>query len=216
MSYFLNWVTITELTSLLFGIIFLIRDKSSFWRILILYIFLSAGTEVLGKYWGRIYHTNLAIYNIFIFIELSFITYGFYNFLKDYVNIKLWILVIYIATLIIYLGYFFIYGINSYNAFTVSIMSVVFVVYGLLYFFVLLKDENYVDLKYHAAFWWVGGVIIYYFGGTIANFFDNIIQQKFLGKYITRMIIYNTLNLILHCFWIYSFICRARQRKICQ
>lgn len=216
MQYLFSFITITELISLLLGIIFLIKDKSIFWRILLLYVFLCAGTELLGKFCARTYHTNLIVYNIFIFIEISFISYGFYVFLKEYADIKKLILSVYLAILILYFGYFIFYGINSYNILSVSIMSVVFVVYALMYFYLLLKDENYVDLKFHPAFWWVGGTLIFYFGGTLANFFDDIIRENSFGKYGTRLFIYNTLNVFLHGFWIYAYICRARQRKICQ
>jgi len=213
---YLSFTVVTELISLFLGVIFLIRDKSIFWRILLLYVFLSAGTELLGKFCARAYHTNLLVYNIFIFIEISFISYGFYVFLKEYADIKKLIFSVYLATLVIYIGYFIFYGINSYNILTVSVISVVFVIYALMYFYLLLKDENYVNLKFHPAFWWIGGTLIFYFGGTLANFFDDIIRQNSFGKSSNRLFIYNTLNVFLHGFWIYAYICRARQRKIFQ
>ncbi|MBB4109133.1 hypothetical protein [Pedobacter zeae] len=204
-----------ELLCFIFAIYFLAKDKSAFWLITICYMAIVVLTEMIGRYFAIKYHTNLCIYNIYSIFEISFITYGFFTFIKQYINIKYWLTAIYAATMIIYTTFTFMYGINIYNAFTISIASVAFVIYGLLYFYLLLKDENYIDLKAHPAFWWVGGTLIFYFGSTLANFFDDIIQQKFLGKYNTRIIIYTTLNLFLYGFWAYSFICRARQRKIC-
>lgn len=204
-----------ELLCLVFALYFLFKDKSTFWRITIWYMAVVMLTEIVGRYFARTYHTNLCIYNIYTIFEISFITYGFYTFIKQYANIKHWLIATYAATMIIYTIFTLIYGINVYNAFTISVASVVFVIYGLLYFYLLLRDENYIDLKFHPAFWWVGGTLIFYFGSTLANFFDDIIQQKFLGKYNTRLIIYTTLNLFLYGFWAYSFICRARQRKTC-
>lgn len=200
----------------LFALIFLTRDKNSFWKITIAYMLIVPSTELFAKYIGRIYHNNLIIYNIYMLVELSYITYAFYIFLKDFIDAKRFLLPIFAIIIAIYIGFSTTHNlIVEYNSITISIMSVVFVVYGLLYFYFLLKDDKYIDLKFHPAFWWVGGAIIFYFGGTLANFFDDIIQQKFLGKYNTRSIIYSTLNVLLYCFWSYSFICRARQRTIC-
>ncbi|WP_316737766.1 hypothetical protein [Pedobacter aquatilis] len=200
----------------LFALIFLIRDKNSFWKITVAYMLIVPSTELFAKYIGRIYHNNLIIYNIYMLVELSYITYAFYIFLKDFIDAKRFLLPIFAIIIAIYIGFSITHNpIIEYNSITISIMSVVFVVYGLLYFYFLLKDDKYIDLKFHPAFWWVGGAIIFYFGGTLANFFDEIIQQKFLGKYNTRSIIYSTLNVLLYCFWSYSFICRARQRTIC-
>ncbi|WP_168202543.1 hypothetical protein [Pedobacter sp. KBS0701] len=204
-----------ELLCLICAIYFLAKDKSTFWLITICYMAIVMLTEIVGRYFAITYHTNLCVYNIYTIFEVSFITYGFFTFIKQYANIKYWLTAAYVATIIIYTIFTLMYGINIYNAFTISIASVVFVIYGLLYFYLLLKDENYIDLKFHPAFWWVGGTLIFYFGSTLANFFDDIIQQKFLGKYNTRVIIYTTLNLFLYGFWAYSFICRARQRKTC-
>ncbi|RNL50280.1 hypothetical protein [Pedobacter jejuensis] len=204
-----------EVICLIFSLIFLTKDKSRFWLITIAYLVVVVITELFAKYCGRTYHNNLWVYNIYTIFEAGYICYGLYYFINDYINLKKFLIATYILIIAIFSYFTFRYGILAYNAVTVSIMSVIFVIYTLLYFYLLLKDENYVDLKFHPAFWWIGGVLIFYFGGTIANIFDEIIQQKFLGKYNTRVIIYFTLNLFLYGFWSYSFTCRARQRKIC-
>jgi len=209
--------SLVEFTCLIFAFIFLIKDKNIFWKTTLAYIFIVCFTEIFAKYIGKIYHSNLIVYNIYTAVELTYITYAFYYFLKDFLAIKKLIIPVYLVIIAIYIGFSAKNNmILIYNSITVSIMSVAFVIYGLMYFFLLLKDEEFIDLKFHPAFWWVGGAIIFYFGGTLANFFDDIIQQKFLGRFNTRYIIYTTLNLFLYGFWSYSFICRARQRKICQ
>ena len=212
----LTFVSTIESICALFAIIFLIRDKNLFWKITIVYMLIVPSTEIFARYIGRLYHNNLIVYNIYALVELTYITYAFYIFLKDFLDIKKFIVPVYAIILAIYFGFSLTHNpFAEYNSITVSIMSVVFVIYGLLYFYFLLKDEKYIDLKFHPEFWWVGGAIIFYFGGTLANFFDDIILQKFLGKYNTRHIIYTTLNIFLYSFWSYSFVCRARQRTIC-
>lgn len=171
-------------------------------------------TQIIARYSAKMYHTNIVTYNVFIIFEISYITYAFYILLNHYIRIKNWLIGIYVGTMIIYATYTYLYGLNVYNAFTISLASVIFVVYSLMYFYLLLKDENYIDLSNHPTFWWVGGTLIFYFGSTLANFFDDIAQHVYFGKYSVRTIIYITLIFFLYAFWAYSFVCRARQRKL--
>ncbi|MNK23931.1 hypothetical protein D3C87_422310 [compost metagenome] len=200
--------------SMAFSLYFLYRDKTRFWIITNLYLVLVVLTQIIARYSAKTYHTNIGVYNVYILLEISYITYAFYVFLSQYIKIKNWLIGIYIGTMITYAIFVYLYGLNVYNAFTISLASVIFVIYGLMYFYLLLKDENYIDLSNHPAFWWVGGTLIFYFGSTLANFFDDIAQRIYLGRYNARTIIYITLNFFLYAFWAYSFVCRARQRKL--
>ncbi|WP_421945231.1 hypothetical protein [Pedobacter sp.] len=209
-----SFVSTIESICGLFAIVFLIKDKNLFWRITIVYMLIVPSTEIFAKHIGRIYHNNLIVYNIYALVELAYITYAFYIFLKDFVDIKKFLIPATAVILTVYIGFTLTHNpLAEYNSVTVSVMSVAFVIYGLLYFYFLLKDENFIDLKFHPAFWWVGGTLIFYFGSTLANFFDEIIQTRIRGNLNPRLLIYTTLNFFLYGFWSYSFICRARQRK---
>lgn len=93
-------------------------------------------------------------------------------------------------------------------------MSVVFVLYCLYYYYLLLKDESFIEIKTHPEFWWVTGVLFYYFGSTMSNIFDGLFNVKIIGFATLRYCIYVLLNLILYSLWVYSFICRMKQRKL--
>lgn len=205
-----------EYLCLLFAIFFLINDKVRFWRIALIYILIVCVTETTAGIISKVYRQHNAwLFNIFMLLEAAFVSYGLYYFLKDYIkNILYWILSVFCIILIVNAFCIYEHGIYVYNSLTVSVMSVFFVIFSLLYFYVLLKDESFIDLKFHPAFWWVGGVLIFYFGGTLANFFDDIILAKSFGVLYVRYIIYTTLNVFLYGFWTYSFICRTRQRKL--
>lgn len=200
--------------SLAFSLYFLYRDKTTFWKVTNAYLIIVVLTQIIARYSAKTYHTNIGVYNVYIIFEIAYITYAFYVFLSQYIKIKNWLIGIYIGTMIIYAAFSYLYGLNVYNAFTISIASVIFVIYSLMFFYLLLKDENYIDLSNHPAFWWVGGTLIFYFGSTLANFFDDLAQHMYFGKYNVRTVIYITLNFFLYAFWAYSFVCRARQRKL--
>lgn len=204
--------SIIESICLIFSIIFLINDKLKFWRIVIAYMVLVPSTELLGKHIAHTYHNNIWIYNIYSLFEAAFVLYALNYFLKDYIKIQRWIIGTFLLILSVFIIYTFINGISAYNSLMISMMSVFFCIYALLYFYLLLKDEAYVDLKFHPAFWWVGGVLIFYFGSTLANFFDDYFRIQIHGKSL-RYFVYTIINIFLYGFWSYSFICRARQRK---
>jgi len=215
MLKFFSINTTVESICFLLSLYYLRKEKSRFWIIFSLYLGLTCFIEISGNIIGKVYHQhNIWLYNIFMLIEALFICYGLYFFLKDYLKITIWMLSTLCIILIINTIWVFKNGIGTYNDLTVSIMSVVFVLYALIYFYVLLRDEAYIDLKNHPAFWWVGGMLIFYFGSTLANFFDDLFAIKVYGKYSLRFFAYSTLNIFLYSFWTYSFICRARQHKL--
>ena len=92
---------------------------------------------------------------------------------------------------------------------TTSVMSVLFVLYSLYYFYCLLKDESHINLKYYPPFWWTAGVLFFYFGSTACNvFYSKLSVITVTPKHYLTYYIYNGLNIILYGCWSYSFICR--------
>ncbi len=210
----LDPIVAVEVLCLLFAIIFLIKDKNYFWRTALGYIFLVCATEIYGSYLSTRSINNLWLYNIFILFESSFVSLGMFYCLKKYINPKP---IIFTGLAIIYIVYiivFFVNGWHEFNSLTVTVMSVVFVIYSLYYYFLLLKDENFIDIKYHPEFWWVAGVLFFYFASTISNLLYDVFQIKIIENLSLRYIIYIFLNAILYTIWTYSFICRAKQRRL--
>lgn len=203
-----------ELICLLFAVIFLFRDKNYFWKSTLYYLILVCCTELLGSYMGSKKIHNLWLYNIFILFESSYISLGIFYCLKKYINPKPLIFTGLAIIYLIYLFFFIVNGGEKLNSLTISVMSVVFVVYSLYYYFLLLKDENFIEIKYHPEFWWVAGVLFYYFGSTVTNLlyddFDIMVTKHLPLHYV----IYILLNFILYFIWTYSIICRAKQRKL--
>ncbi|WP_443945715.1 hypothetical protein ACJVDH_00960 [Pedobacter sp. AW1-32] len=96
-------------------------------------------------------------------------------------------------------------------------MSVIFTIYALLYYYRLLKDPEFVEIKSHPEFWWVTGALFYYFGSTVTNLFKPYLPKNFSSFYFLnhfRYSMYVVLSLFLYSIWSYSFICRAKQRKL--
>ncbi|MDQ0641744.1 hypothetical protein QF042_005309 [Pedobacter sp. W3I1] len=207
-------VTSIELLCLTIAIFFLGKDKQNFWTITLAYLVFVCCTEYFGKYIGAKYKNNLWVYNVFVFFEAAFISYGLYNCFKRYINPKPLFL---FSSIIIYTIYFVVFirnGVFAFNSITVSVMSVIFVLYCLYYYYLLLRDEHLLDITYHSEFWWLTAVLFYYFGSTTSNLFFGLFKSIKIGPYPLTYAIYILLNWILYGLWAYSFICRAKQRKL--
>ncbi|WP_421942269.1 hypothetical protein [Pedobacter sp.] len=207
-------IIIIEIVSLITATLLLIKDKKSFWKILLLYIAIALLFESYGSFLSHRKINNLWWFNLFIFFEAGFILYGLWHCLREYINPRN---IVAIGVILIYGSYglsVIINGAKQYNVLSVNVMSVLFTVYALYYYYLLLRDEHYITLKSHPEFWWITGVLFYYFGSTMANIFDGMFSVRVLNWLPLRYIIYIVLNLILHSFWVYSFICRMKQRKL--
>ena len=105
-------------------------------------------------------------------------------------------------------------GIFIYHNLTNTVMSVLFVLYSLYYFYQLLKDDAYINLSYSPGFWWVTGLLFFYFGSTACNiFFDNLSPEHSSSLKHLSAHIFKTLNILLYSCWSYSFICKKWQRQ---
>ncbi len=90
-------------------------------------------------------------------------------------------------------------------------MSVLLVLYSLYYYFCLIKDDTFVNLKRDANFWWVTGVLFFYFGTTVFNvFYEQLTAIVLATKHDLKYLKYfhSFFNVILYGFWSYAIICR--------
>jgi hypothetical protein len=207
-------IIISELGCLIAALFLVWKDKSIFWKIITCYIAVALATELFAIYLASHHRHNLWLFNIFIIFESTTILYGLYCCLREYTNPKPIFL---IGSGMVYLTYFYFLISQPFtdtNALTISVMSIIFTLYCLYYYYLLLKDANFINIKTHPEFWWITGVLFYYFGSTMSNIFDGLFTVKIIGNATLRYCIYVLLNLILYSFWVYSFICRMKQRKL--
>lgn len=209
--------TAAEFICFLAALIFLYKDKSAAWRLFLLYLFLVVLTECTAiALRGKI--SNQHLYNAFLLVECSFVSFFLYNMFKPFGYSKKWLFIwwgIFIAVYICELIYFRNTRYPHFVDITVIVMSVAFVL-GFLYFYYLkLTDERYEPLLSSPEFWWVSGALFFYFGSTACNMFFDYLVQNEVSSYTgsIRYIIYNVLNVILYSFWSISSICRYLQRK---
>lgn len=216
MLHYFTVSTSAELICFLTAFFCLRKNPVFAWRTFILFLWITCATEMLGIHFRDIYladrehaRPNIWLYNILLIFQAGFISFIFQYLLSKYVNSKPIINSGLAFLTILYVCELLSHGIYVYNQKTNTIMLVLFVLYSLSYYYYLLKDDGYINLVYSGDFWWVAGVLLFYFGSTASNvFFDDLSPDRAEALRYLSSFIFKTLNIILYSCWCYSFICR--------
>ncbi len=172
--------------------------------------------EIGGRATRQNVQLNNGIYNIFLVAEAGF-TSAMYGFLiNKYVKINklIWVSIAILVVLYTYEIFIHLRGIFDFNDITTTLMSVFFIGYGLYYYYLLIKNEDYLELINYPPFWWVAGTLLFYYGSSAIELFFTILNTQNARLFAYRHVIYICLNIIQYGFWSYSFICRYRQRRL--
>lgn len=210
MPHYFTVNTISELACLLFATICLKNDTSFTWRSMILYLLVTCIAEFYGVYIEKEEQQNYWVYNIFLLFDTGFMNLMFTYIFKQYHQSKFIVVPGIVFFIILYAYELIVQGFSlskKYNNLTYTVMSVIYVLYGVYYYYLLLKDERHIYLKYSAVFWWVAGTLLFYFGDTACNLFSNQLRALKIYQHLSYFI-FALLNIILYGFWSYSFICR--------
>jgi len=205
--------TFAEFVCFLISIICLKKDSNIIWKYMMLFLLITCVEEVIGIYTAKTYHNNHWVYNLFLPVETGFTLLMFSHLLGKYQKNNS----IIPGVVLLALVYFYDlinHGLYKFNFLTFTVMSVLFVLYSLYYYFLFLTDDVYTDLKRSAEFWWVAGVLFFYFGNTICNLFnEKLFKIMITPKQHLSYLIFKILNIILYACWSYSFVCRRWLRK---
>jgi len=208
MLHYLTIPIITEIICFGCSILCLFDNTNPSWKVLCIYLFFTCVTEIYGVYLKTNHHANQWPYNILLVLQIL-VTSWFFNILfKKFMKSKSVIITGLAFLLAAYLYEIIYHDFFKFYEPTYNIMSVLFVFYSLFYFYFLLKNLNYINLKYSADFWWVAGVLFFYFGSTAVNIFRGNLTVKITPKHFLTYYIYIALNIFLYGCWSYSFICR--------
>ncbi|EHQ27966.1 hypothetical protein Mucpa_3874 [Mucilaginibacter paludis DSM 18603] len=208
----LNYITFStafEIQCFLVAIFCLSRDMELPWRIIPIYLLITCIVEFIGIYLKREHQPNQWPYNILLVCHIVFTSFMFSSLLSKYKNNRPPIIGGLVVLILFYAYDLFQHGFLRFNILCYNSMSVFFTVYSLFYFYLLLQEDTYIRLQYSADFWWVCGVLFFYFGNTAINLFRGKLAGIMITpKHAITYYIYIVLNVILYGCWSYSFICR--------
>ncbi|OCX50871.1 hypothetical protein BEL04_19290 [Mucilaginibacter sp. PPCGB 2223] len=204
--------TFAEFVCFLIAIICLKKDSNIIWKSMILFLLITCITEVAGIYAAKTYHNNHWVYNLFLPIEASFTLLMFGNLYRKYKKSNS-VLAGAALFICIYLYDLISHGLYKYNFLTFTTMSVVFVLYSLYYYYLILSDDQYLNLKYSPEFWWTMGVLFFYFGSTVCNIFNERLYSVMItSNHHLSYFVFKALNIILYSCWSYSFFTKWQTR----
>lgn len=219
MLYYFTINTSVELICFIVALVCLYNQPDKPWKNLILFMFIIVLAEFTGRYVKKIFlqdmvHnlSNAWVYNTLLIAQALFFSLHFKYLLGRNTNSKP---LFYAGLAIIALLYFYelhAHGFFVYNNATYTVLLVQLMCYSLYFYYHLLKDEVYIDLKKSASFWWVTGILFFCFGTIISSLFrDKLAPILLTSKTPLTAYIYNALNIILYSCWSYSFICKKWQ-----
>lgn len=213
MLKYLSINNLAEISCFVISLFSLHKEKNFNWKAFQLFILMTCIIEITGITIRvqNISASNQWLYNIYLVFEMAFNSAMFSLFINKYIKSKPYILLGLTIFFITYIFEIIHHGIFIFNNTSSTTSSIIFVLFSLFYFYLLINDPLYHSLKSYAPFWWVAGVLFYYFGSTICNlFFEELLLIKVIGHHL-RYYIFNLLNIILYSCWSYSFICRYYQ-----
>jgi len=208
MFKYITFNTGAETICFLVAVICLTRNVSRTWKILVPYLFITCAVEYAGVYLKKNHQPNQWPYNILLIFQILVVSLIFMNLFSRYLKKKTLVIVGVAVLLLFYIYDTISHGFFTFYELTYNVMSVLYIIYCLYYFYLLLNAESYIELEYSANFWWVSGALFFYFGSTVVNIFRDELSPINMGGHNIGYYIYIILNIILYGCWSYSFICK--------
>jgi len=208
LSYLTPGITI-ELICFFTALICLPKSTRIIWKIMPWYMLIVCATELTGLYLKMHRMGNQWAYNILLLFQISFISLFFSNLFAKYKKCRPLVLTGLAFLILMYTFELFTHGVFVYNNTTYTVSSVFFVIYSMVYYNLLLKDEAYINLKFSPEFWCVAGLLLFCFGSTMVNLFHGKLSGIVVtSKHHLPYYIFILLNWLLYGCWTYAFICK--------
>jgi hypothetical protein len=207
--------TSVELVCLISALVSLGKSRLCTSWFIILFLLITVTTEMVAipikiHYLKDTKHNlpNIWLYNLLLIVQVAF-----YNIIfAALLNKKIYrnpILFIFLPILFgFYVYEISVHGLFEYNELTNSIFSTEIVLCSLVFYYDLFKSDLNIKLGSYSDFWFVTGILFFFFGSTVLNLFYGIIKQILPNNKHFVGYIYNALNILLYGFWSYSFICK--------
>ena len=196
---------------------YLRNDKERHWVLQPWYLLVVVLTEGIGGYIGIVQgKNNLWLYNIFLLIEGTFISYFIYRICKPYgLRVRYWWLWMALFIACFAAEHFFASRPLAYPFWTVIWISTSFIAGSIYYTYQLFKaPPQPMPLHRHAPSIWMGAVSCFYFGTFVTTLLAEplITAQVDLAGLPLYALIYLLLNLMLYGLWTVTFMYRYRNR----
>ena len=191
---------------IVFGIVYKVRTKPSIKPIFLLLI-ISLVVEFISTFLSYQNYNNIAIINLFTFVEFLFIVLFYKTFFDAFLKTKIHYVLILLFSLLIIFTTILSNNIKLIDNLSVSIEAILLIFYSLFSLFIIMKNLIYEDLLATPFFWINSAVLIYFSGNLFLFIFSNYLQKHNESSgYLQLYVIHSALNILYYiilsiAFW---------------
>lgn len=203
---------IFELICLCFAVLTLFKAKT-IWALFIPYLLCVVGIECFGLYAAQNHVSSKGVYNFYVLLNFSFVQMVLYKICNVNSRRNMLLRIFPLLFLICYLAELTYFGLNHFTLISILLSNILITIQCLYYFYSLMRQDDFIQLKSHAPFWLVSGLLIHAFGSTASFvFYEYLVSINQQLNIPARQIIILFLNFILYSSWSYAFVCKYQQR----
>jgi hypothetical protein len=184
-------------------------DKVS--KILTLFLVLSFISDALGFALIDVFHVKNTMYRAHFYIGINIFFFGviyYYIFFESLLK-KAVIVVTIAAFLIAIANVFFVQGIKEYPSISNTALSIMAILFSLVYFYQLFTRQEFVQIQKEGFFWINSGIIFYY---SITIFMFMLRKQLYLAHQQDYYMINNITNIIANLIFAVGLLCKPQQK----
>lgn len=206
-------IIVIEVSCFATALFFLKNTGNVVWTTIKWFILFAVLVEASLSFTGKILHWhNGWIINLYTPINFFIVSWSVYR-LSPYNKINL---AFFIAANFIFLLFFlleiFTKGFFAYSALSSVLSDCLLFIICNRFFYLLLKQDEWIEIQKHAAFWFVTGLFLFNFCSTVADIFDEQLNDLYIFSTVSlRYVLYIVFNLILYSCWSFAFICRYQE-----
>ncbi|WP_430408625.1 hypothetical protein [Kordia sp.] len=208
-------VIYVEILTAVIASIFFYKYKETTLKYFLFFLWYVTINEAVGKYNLEILKSEkIIIYNIYLFINFTFLFFIYWNFLKNiiYKNIVITFSIIYVIVSIVDIIYFENYLSELLlNPFMIGSSFLTIIVF--LYFIEILNSEKILLITRDILFWISFGVLLFNIGMIPWIIMRKYFYDVFVDNYLLLNTIFRCLIFILNFCYIIGFIWGYKMQK---
>lgn len=204
-----------EIICFILSLLFLRHRDAGIWKYFKTYMLLTVLVEAAGwllrTYWQL---NNQWLYNLFAPVQAAFLCWIFYRIYPRQFNSRYFLG----ACLLLFGGVYayecFTHPFTRFNNYGWIVFSYSIILACGLYYYFLLRDDEYTNLSCYPPFWFVTGVFIHFFGSSVCTiFFNELVRINIAYNISLRYVLFILFNFILYGCWSYAFLCKYKQTR---
>lgn len=160
-------------------------DKSSRW---IFFYLISSAVFAGGSHlFAYIMRNNMWFFSPMSLIQFLILTIFFYHVFKNQRLKKILLIVLGLVTCFAFTDFFFLEGPMAYNSYALSIENLFLLLYSVIYFWELMRDEDLVKQSIFVndlpSFWYNSGLFIYHCSNFMLSLAYNFLQTTHFAHF---------------------------------